>query len=198
MKKLLGVIIVLLVAVLMALTVPDKQKHKEAMMKAISEYVEEEAVEKLGDNILSKLGKGVVVKTAEVALNSKLKVDNYYLFNTTHVRLKGQAQTLSLGLFGQVITFDKKMIREKLEEAMSAKEEAASEKEAAKESAKELKRLKKEEEKRQKQLEKEQKKREKEAAKEAKRKAKEAEKEAKRKAKEAKRKAKEAAKGINS
>ena len=198
MKKLLGVVIVLLVAVLMALTVPDKQKHKEAMMKAISEYVEEEAVEKLGDNILSKLGKGVVVKTAEVALNSKLKVDNYYLFNTTHVRLKGKDQILSLGLFGQVITFDKKMIREKLEEAMSAKEEAASEKEAAKESAKELKRLKKEEEKRQKQLEKEQKKREKEAAKEAKRKAKEAAKEAKRKAKEAKRKAKEAAKGINS
>ena len=38
MKKLLGVIIVLLVAVLMALTVPDKQKHKDAMMEAISEY----------------------------------------------------------------------------------------------------------------------------------------------------------------
>lgn len=191
MKKLLGVIIVLLVAVLMALTVPDKQKHKDAMMEAISEYVEEEAVEKLGDNILSKLGKSVVVKTAEVALNSKLKVDNYYLFNTTHVRLKGKDQILSLGLFGQVITFDKKMIREKLEEAMKAKEEAVSEKEAAKESARELKRLKKEEEKRQKQLAKEQKKRAKEAAKEAKRKAKEAAKEAKRKAKEAKRKAKD-------
>ena len=191
MKKLLGVIIVLLVAVLMALTVPDKQMHKDAMMEAISEYVEEEAVEKLGDNILSKLGKSVVVQTAEVALNSKLKVDNYYLFNTTHVRLKGKDQILSLGLFGQVITFNKKMIREKLEEAMKAKEEAVSEKEAAKESARELKRLKKEEEKRQKQLAKEQKKRAKEAAKEAKRKAKEAAKEAKRKAKEAKRKAKE-------
>jgi hypothetical protein len=185
MKKLLAVVIVLLVAILMALTVPDKQKHKDAMMEAISEYVEEEAVEMVGDNILSKLGKGVVVKTVELALNSKLKVDNYYLFNTTHVRLNGKDKILSLGLFGQVITFDKKMIREKLEEAMKAKEEAASEKEAAKESAKELKRLKKEEEKRLKQLEKEQKKREKEAAKEAKRKAKEAAKEAKRKAKEA-------------
>ena len=186
MKKLLAVIIVLLVAVLMTMTVPDKQAHKEAMMVAVNEFVEEEAVDMVGDNVLAKLGKGVVVKTIETALNSKLKVDNYYLFNTTHVRLKGEDQMLSLGMFGHVFTFDKKMLREKLEESMKAKEEAASEKEAAKESAKELKKLQKEQKKREKELAKEQKKREKEAAKEAKRKAKEAEKEAKRRAKEAK------------
>jgi hypothetical protein len=193
MKKLLVVVIVLLVAVLMTMTVPDKQEHKEAMMKAINEFVEEEAVDKLGDNVLAKLGKSVVVKTVETALNSKLKVDNYYLFNTTHVRLKGEDKVLSVGVFGHVFTFDKKMLREKLEEALNVKEEAANEKEAAKESAKELKRLQKEQKKREKELAKEQKKREEEAkkeakrlAKEAKRKAKEAEKEAKRKAKEAK------------
>lgn len=183
MKKYLLIIIVLLVAVLMVLTVPDKAKHKEAMMEAINEYVEEEAVDKLGDNVLARLGKGVIVKTVETALNSKLKIDNYYLFNKTYVRLNGEDQMLSLGMFGHVFTFDKEMIREKLEEAMNAKEEAKSEKEAAKQSAKELKRLQKE-----------QRKREKELAKEAKRKAKEAKKEAKRKAKEAKRKAKEAEK----
>ena len=180
------IIILLLVAVLMVLTVPDKQQHKEAMMEAINEYVEEEAVDKLGDNVLAKLGKGVIVKTVETALNSKLKVDNYYLFNTTHVRMKGEDQILSAGLFGHVFTFDKEMLREKLEEAMTAKEEAESEKEAAKQSAKELKKLQKEQKKREKELAKEQKRKEKAAAKEAKRKAKEAAKEAKRKAKEAK------------
>ena len=185
MKKLLVIIILLLVAVLMTLTVPDKQKHKDAMMEAINEYVEEEAVDKLGDNVLAKLGKSVVVKTVETALNSKLKVDNYYLFNKTYVRLEGEDQMLSVGLFGHVFTFDKEMIREKLQEAMTAKEEAASEKEAAKQSAKELKRLQKEQKKREKQLAKEAKRKAKEAAKEAKRKAKEAEKEAKRRAKEA-------------
>lgn len=183
MKKYLLIIIVLLVAVLMVLTVPDKAKHKEAMMEAINEYVEEEAVDKLGDTVLARLGKGVIVKTIETALNSKLKIENYYLFNKTYVRLDGEDQMLSLGMFGHVFTFDKEMLREKLEEAMNAKEEAKSEKEAAKQSAKELKRLQKE-----------QRKREKELAKEAKRKAKEAKKEAKRKAKEAKRKAKEAEK----
>lgn len=183
MKKLLVIIILLLVAVLMSQTVPDKRQHKEAMMEAINEYVEEEAVDKLGDNLLAKLSKSVVVKTVETALNSKLKMDNYYLFNTTHVRIDGEDQLLSLGMLGHVFTFDKEMLREKLEEAMKAKEEAASEKEAAKQSAKELKRLQKEQRKREKQL-----------AKEAKRRAKAAEKEAKRKAKEEKRRAKEAEK----
>lgn len=183
MKKLLSVAIVLLVAVLMVETRPGKQQHKEAMIEAIGQYVDEEAKDCVGDNVLAKLGKGVIMKTAETALNSKLKETNYYLFNTTHVRLKGEDKTLSVGMFGHVFTFDKEMIREKLEEATKVKEEAETEKEAAKQSAKELKRLQKE-----------QKKREKELAKEAKRKAKEAEREAKRKAKEERKKAKKSEK----
>ena len=186
MKKLIIVLIVLLIAVLMVETRPDKEKHKEAMMKAIDEYVDEEAKDRLGDNVLAKIGHGVVVKTAETVLNSKLKENNYYLFNTTSVHFKGQDNILSLGLFGYVYTFDKEMIHEKLEEALKAKEDAKTERETAKQSAKELKRLEKEKKKREKELAKEEKRRAKEAAKEAKRKQKEAEKEAKRKAKEAK------------
>lgn len=187
MKKLLSVVIVLLVAVLMAMTVPDKQAHKEAMMKAVDEYVTEEAQDMLGDNVLSKLGKSVAVKTIELALNSKLEVHNYVLLNTTSVHLKGKDQLLSVGMFGHVFTFDKEMLREKLEESVKAKDEAASEKEAAKENERELKRLAKEQKKREKELAKEQRKREKEAAKEAKR----LEKEVRRKAKEAEKEARQ-------
>ena len=187
MKKLMAVIIVLLVAVLMTLTAPDEQKHKDAMMSAIREFVDQEAQDHgIKDNVLTKLGKNVVNQAIKTALNSKLKFDNYYLFNTTHVKLKGEEQILSLGIFGQVITFDKDMLKEKLEEATKTKEVEKLQKEAAKDEAKALKKQLKEERKRQKQLEKEQKRKEKEAAKEAKRKAKEAEKEAKRKAKEVK------------
>ena len=169
MKKLLVVVIVLLVAVLMALTVPDKQAHKEAMMKAVEEYVSEEAENRFGDNVLTNLGKNVAVKTIELALNSKLEVHNYLLLNTTSVHLKDKDQLLSVGLFGHVFTFDKEMLREKLEESLKAKEEAASEKEAAKANERELKRLAKEQKRREK---------------EARQRAKEAEKEAKRKAQE--------------
>ena len=191
MKKLLVIVIVLLVAVLMALTVPDKQAHKEAMMKAVEEYVSEEAESRFGDNVLTNLGKNVAVKTIELALNSKLQVHNYLLWNTTSVHLKDKDQLLSVGLFGHVFTFDKEMLREKLEESLKAKAVAVSEKEAAKENARELKRLEREKKKREKELAREQKRLEKEAAREQKRQEKEARKKAKEAEKEAKRRAKE-------
>ena len=197
MKKLLALVAVLLVAVLMTQTVPDKQEHKEAMMKAITEFVDEEAEENgFGDNLLTNIGKGVVVKTAELALNTKLRFHNYYLFNTTYVHVKGKDQTLSVGLFGHVFTFDKEMLREKLQEALDNKDEAQAEKADAKQSAKELKQLQKEQKKREKELKKEQERQEKEAKKEAKRLEKEAKRLAKEAEKEAKRLAKEAEKNV--
>ena len=118
MKKLLTLIVILLIAVLMTQTVPAKKAHKEAMMKAIKEYVDEKAQEKgFGNNVLTKIGKAVVNKGIEVALNTKLKVHNYYLFNTTSVRMDGKDQLLSVGVLGMVLTFDKDMLKERLEKA---------------------------------------------------------------------------------
>ena len=191
MKKLLSVLILLMVAILMTLTRPDKERHKEAMLKAIEEYVDEESKDRLGDNVLAKISKGVVMKTAETALNSKLNEHNYFLCNTTSVRLKGKDNTLSLGVFGMVFTFDKEMIRDKLDEALKTKEYNQTERETAKQSAKELKKLQKEQRKRERQLEKEKRKHERELAKEQKRKEKELRKEQKRREKEARKKQRE-------
>ena len=191
MKKLLSVLILLMVAILMTLTRPDKERHKEAMLKAIEEYVDEESKDRLGDNVLAKISKGVVMKTAETALNSKLNEHNYFLCNTTSVRLKGKDNTLSLGVFGMVFTFDKEMIRDKLDEALKTKEYNQTERETAKQSAKELKKLQKEQRKRERQLEKEKRKHERELAKEWKRKEKELRKEQKRREKEARKKQRE-------
>lgn len=186
MKKLLWIIILLLVAVVMAVTAPAEEKHKEAMMKAVKEYIDEEAENRgFSDNGVTRLGKNVVVQAIKTALNSKLKFDNYYLFNMTHVKLDGEDKVLSLGMFGKVFTFDKDMLRENLNNAIQTKEVEAVQKAAAKEEAKELKRQLKEQRKLEKQQAKEKRRQEKLAAKEAKRKAKEAEKERKRQEKEA-------------
>ena len=177
---LIGIALVAL-AITMGRTVPDKKAHKEAMMEAIKAYVDDEATQRgLGDNILTDLGKGIVNKTIEVALNSKLEVDNYFLFNTTYVNLGDEKKTLSLGMFDHVFTFDKEMLRDALEEAAQEKVQLKEERKAAKLAEKEARKLEK-------QLKKEQRKREKEARKEQKRK----EKEAKRLEKEAKKRAKE-------
>jgi len=44
---LLTLVVILLIVVLMTQTVPEKKAHKEAMMKAIKEYVDEKAEELL-------------------------------------------------------------------------------------------------------------------------------------------------------
>ena len=124
MKKLLTIVIILLVAVLMTQTVPDKRAHKEAMMKAVKELVDEEAENRgFKDNGLTRIGKSIVNSAIETALNSKLKVDNYYLFNTTHIRQGEENKLLSVGIFGHVFTFDKKMLREALEKGKKVEDE---------------------------------------------------------------------------
>ena len=167
MKKLLVLVIVLLIAVIMVLTRPQKAAHKAAMMEAVKELVSDEADSLgLGDNVLTNLGKGIVNKTIEKVLNAKLEMHDYLLFNTTYIMLKGEEQLLSVGLFGHVFTFDKQMLREKLEES-------AHEKAAAKQNERELKELQKEKKKREKELKKEQRRQEKDSIREAKRQQKE-------------------------
>ena len=116
MKKLIGLVIVVVIAFVMAMTVPDKKAHKSAMMKAVKEYVDEEAANRgFADNGLTRVGKNLVVKTIEEVLSNKLRVTNYFLFNTTHIEMKEKDKLLSVGMFGHVFTFDKEMLRDALE-----------------------------------------------------------------------------------
>ena len=189
MKKLIGLVIVVVIAFVMAMTVPDKKAHKSAMMKAVKEYVDEEAANRgFADNGLTRVGKNLVVKTIEEVLSNKLKVTNYFLFNTTHIEMKEKDKLLSVGMFGHVFTFDKEMLRDALEGSALEKEEAKLEEKRLKEEIKaEKKRLKEEakaERKRQKEAAKAEKKRLKEEAKAEKERLKAEKKKAKEEAKE--------------
>ena len=178
MKKLIGLVIVVVIAFVMAMTVPDKKAHKSAMMKAVKEYVDEEAANRgFADNGLTRVGKNLVVKTIEEVLSNKLRVTNYFLFNTTHIEMEDETnKLLSLGMFGHVFTFNKDMLREALEkmdeekaEAKAAKKrekaEAKAKKKREKAEAKAKKKREKEEAKAEKKREKAEKKRVKEEAK---------------------------------
>lgn len=192
MKKLLFLILIVGVVILMALTKPDKKAHKEAMMKAIAEYVDDKAEDSgLGNNVLTDLGKGLVRSTISLAMDLKLKLDDYFVANATHIRLNGEDKMLSLGLFGKVITFDKEMLRDALENGDKLKQKDLTDPDD-KEALREAKKAEKEFLKEAKRLEKEAKKAAKEAEKEAKRMAKEAEKAAKDAKREAKAAVKEA------
>jgi hypothetical protein len=116
MKKLLVLILIVGLAILMTLMRPEKKAHKEAMMKAVKELVDEEAEERgFGDNIFTNLGKTVVNSAIEGVIGTKLKMHDYYLWNTSYIKMNGEEKLLSVGLLGHVFTFDKKMLREALE-----------------------------------------------------------------------------------
>ncbi len=199
MKKLLFLILIVGVVILMALTKPDKKAHKEAMMKAIAEYVDDKAEDSgLGNNVLTDLGKGLVRSTISLAMDLKLKLDDYFVANATHIRLNGEDKMLSLGLFGKVITFDKEMLRDALENGDKLKQKDLTDpddKEALREAKKAEKEFLKEAKKREKEAKKAAQKAEKEAkrmTREAEKAAKAAEREAKAAVKEAKAAVKEA------
>jgi hypothetical protein len=192
MKKLLFLILIVGVVILMALTKPDKKAHKEAMMKAIAEYVDDKAEDSgLGNNVLTDLGKGLVRSTISLAMDLKLKLDDYFVANATHIRLNGEDKMLSLGLFGKVITFDKEMLRDALENGDKLKQKDLTDPDD-KEALREAKKAEKEFLKEAKKREKEAKKAAQKAEKEAKRMAREAEKAAKAAEREAKAAVKEA------
>ena len=192
MKKLLFLILIVGVVILMALTKPDKKAHKEAMMKAIAEYVDDKAEDSgLGNNVLTDLGKGLVRSTISLAMDLKLKLDDYFVANATHIRLNGEDKMLSLGLFGKVITFDKEMLRDALENGDKLKQKDLTDPDD-KEALREAKKAEKEYLKEAKKREKEAKKAAKKAEKEAKRMAREAEKAANAAEREAKATVKEA------
>ena len=192
MKKLLFLILIVGVVILMALTKPDKKAHKEAMMKAIAEYVDDKAEDSgLGNNVLTDLGKGLVRSTISLAMDLKLKLDDYFVANATHIRLNGEDKMLSLGLFGKVITFDKEMLRDALENGDKLKQKDLTDPDD-KEALREAKKAEKEFLKEAKKREKEAKKAAQKAEREAKKAAQKAEKEAKRMAREAEKAAKAA------
>ncbi len=117
MKKILTILCVIGVLALMILTTPDKKAHKDAMMQAVEEYVEEEAESKLGKNILADLSSVLANNSIKALLNYKLKFHNYFLFTTTTMRVDGEEQLMSVGLLKHVFTFDKDMLKERLEKA---------------------------------------------------------------------------------
>ena len=89
MKKILWIVIVLLVGVLMYATAPAEEKHKEAMMKAVREYIDEEAANRgFKDN-------GITVSSSPAQGQSfKFTGDN---IDDTYINLANPPHSLAVG-----------------------------------------------------------------------------------------------------
>ncbi len=128
MKRTLAIIIVLILALLMVFTTPEKNTHKQVMMEVVKDYVDEEAEKRLGDNIFADLGKIMANNSAKDILENKLRLHDYFFFNTTTMHLDGNDYLMSVGILNHVFTFDKETLQKRLDEAVNLKEEKKEEK----------------------------------------------------------------------
>ena len=121
MKKVIIPISVLLVLLVAAVvTCPNKQAHKEAMMAAINEKIDEEL--KTDDEdmqglsvLFGAIGSGIAGRIVD----NRLVVNNHFLWSTGKIRdFDGNYRMASVGVFGHVFTFDKEDIDKAIEEAL--------------------------------------------------------------------------------
>ena len=116
MKKLTIKLTLVIVAVgaliLLALTCPDKDAHKEAMKTTINKAFEHKMSDTFTDEEskndifqgITMLGSMLVNNIADSMLDTKMEVKNYIFFSIGAINHDGKSQTISFGILNNVYT----------------------------------------------------------------------------------------------
>ena len=115
LKKILYIALPLAICILLGLTCPDKEKHVESIRTELANILETSNKNK---NAMDALMGGVVI---EKVLNSKLKVNKYFLFSTGTFSNGKDSKLLSIGILGNVFTFIDKDELDKMNKSLDSK-----------------------------------------------------------------------------
>ena len=116
-KSGLSIIIIVLLGLVMFVTCPKENDHKDAICLAINKAVDE----KLGDSSLSLSGllnygsKFAIKKAAQLFVESTVEVDSYGLVSIGRYTFNGNNNVISVGMFNHVFTMSKDDILEELD-----------------------------------------------------------------------------------
>ena len=120
MKKILVLILFIGIALVAVITCPQKDSHKDALMKLINVALDTELYDKakteeeMGFAMLgSVIGSGI----AEIIIDKKLLVDNYFVCSTGRIILEGEEKIVSVGFFNHVFTMSEEQMKEELKTA---------------------------------------------------------------------------------
>ena len=113
MKK--SIIIIGIVAIIMAITCPNKQAHQETIKATLTNLIEKELSS--DDDIIGYefFGSMIAGKLLEVILEEKLTVNNYILFSVGKIQYKDEVKHISFGILNQVFTFDEDDLQKELD-----------------------------------------------------------------------------------
>lgn len=123
MKKIIALIILIGIVLLAAITCPDAEAHKNAIVNVMSDTVDDKISEELnGDdgniisNGLASIGSMFAGKIIDSVVDSKLHVENYVVFSLGKIHWEQEDKVVSVGVFNQIYTFSKEDIQKVLHE----------------------------------------------------------------------------------
>ena len=120
MKKLLFFIVLLVViAVTLMMTCPDKTAHYEAVKGIASEVINDEIKESKIEETMASIGTVVAINVVDAYLKSNLMVRDHTFYNVGVITYEGDFRMISVGVFNHVFTIDKKTAREIIKAKLS-------------------------------------------------------------------------------
>jgi hypothetical protein len=122
-KKIITIAVIVIAIIILALSCPNKQTHVEALNNAIMTYLTESMSK---DSTMTKDGSdefatGLASSIVPKVLNSKLNVNNYFLFSLGEFTDEGKTKTVSFGILGHVFPIGLSDSEKELDEAINGK-----------------------------------------------------------------------------
>ena len=108
-------LIVLALLILLAVSCPDKQRHKDAINQEVSSAVTNTLVGKVGN--WAVMGNLLVTKVVDMVLDSNIDMHNYLVCSVTTAEYNGKQRVLSVGALGNVwVLFDREQLQKVIEQ----------------------------------------------------------------------------------
>lgn len=114
----LSALIVCALLALCVITCPKRDAHSDAIMKLVNVALDSELSKNLGDDELglaifgSVLGSGI----AEIVVDKKMVVDNYFVCSIGRIPFDGKDNIVSVGVLNHVFTLSEEDLKQKLKE----------------------------------------------------------------------------------
>ena len=117
-KVIITSIITLFLLILLIVTCPSKQDHKDVIVATLTNVIDDELYESVNEDEQewAMIGSLFTGKIIEVFLDQRLKVNNYLLFSTGITRFQGTTKRVSFGILNHVFTFDEDELKEAIHE----------------------------------------------------------------------------------
>lgn len=104
---LLFILIIVFISGFCVISCPDKEAHSEAIMENVNELIDEEATKDVtneSEKALALLASSLVSGISNLVIDSRLSVDNYFLFSIGRVTFEGESRIVSIGMLNHVFT----------------------------------------------------------------------------------------------